>query len=98
MNIARSFKISKQAVSRALITMNKQIEKTLLEMARAKQIEMERVNSEYGLITQCRLIPAPLFLYLLGTGCRYGTSMKETALNAADMHSALNCCGTLLMR
>jgi hypothetical protein len=50
MNIARLFKISKQAVSRALITMDERIEKTLLEMARANQIEVERVNSERGIL------------------------------------------------
>lgn len=49
-NIARSFKISKQAVSRALITMDERIEKTLLEMARSNQIEVERVNSERGIL------------------------------------------------
>ena len=32
MNIARSFNISKQAVSKALITMDERIEKTLLEI------------------------------------------------------------------
>jgi hypothetical protein len=50
MNIARSFKISKQAVSRALITMDARIEKTLLEMARANQIGVERVNSKHGIL------------------------------------------------
>jgi len=49
-NIARSFKISKQAVSRALITMDERIERTLLEMARANQIEVEKVNSERGIL------------------------------------------------
>src|SRR3990170_454156 len=49
-NIARSFKISKQAVSRALINMDERIEKTLLEMARSNQIEVERVNSERGIL------------------------------------------------
>ncbi len=49
-NIARSFKISKQAVSRALITMDERIEKTLLEMAHANQIEVEKVNSERGIL------------------------------------------------
>ncbi len=49
-NIARSFDISKQAVSRALITMDERIEKTLLEMARANQIEVERVNSRRGIL------------------------------------------------
>ena len=50
MNIARLFKISKQAVSRALITMDKRIEQTLLEMARSNQIEVERVISERGIL------------------------------------------------
>jgi len=50
MNIAHLFKISKQAVSRALITMDERIEKTLLEMARANQIEVEKVNSEHGIL------------------------------------------------
>ncbi len=50
MNIARLFKISKQAVSRALITMDERIEKTLLEMARSNQIEVERVISERGIL------------------------------------------------
>jgi|SRR5659263_57321 len=49
-NIARLFNISKQAVSRALITMDDRIEKTLLEMAHANQIEVERVNSERGIL------------------------------------------------
>lgn len=49
-NIARLFKISKQAVSKALITMDGRIEKTLLEMARANQIEAEKVNSKRGIL------------------------------------------------
>ncbi len=49
-NIARSFNISKQAVSRALITMNERIEKTMLEMACANQIEVERVNAGRGIL------------------------------------------------
>jgi hypothetical protein len=49
-NIARLFDISKQAVSRALINMDERIEKTLLEMARANQIEVEKVNSERGIL------------------------------------------------
>ena len=49
-NIARLFNISKQAVSRALINMDERIEKTLLEMAHSNQIEVERVNSERGIL------------------------------------------------
>ncbi len=49
-NIARLFKISRQAVSRALLTMDERIEKTLLEMARANQIEAESVNAARGVL------------------------------------------------
>lgn len=49
-NIARSFKISRQAVSRALIIMDERIEKTLLEMAHANQIEVEKINSIRGIL------------------------------------------------
>ncbi len=49
-NIARSFNISKQAVSRALITMEERIEKTLLEMAKANQIEVVKLNAERGIL------------------------------------------------
>ncbi len=49
-NIARLFNISKQAVSRALLTMDERIEKTLLEMAYANQIEVERVNVKRGIL------------------------------------------------
>ncbi len=49
-NIARLFNISKQAVSRALITMDERIEKTLIEMARASLIEVEKVNMGRGIL------------------------------------------------
>ncbi len=49
-NIARSFNISKQAVSRALITMEERIENTLLEMAHANQIEVEKINAKRGIM------------------------------------------------
>ena len=49
-NIARSFNISRQAVSRALISMDKRIEDTLLEMAQANQIEMVGMNAERGIL------------------------------------------------
>ncbi len=49
-NIARLFNISKQAVSRAILTMDERIEKTLLEMARANQIEVVTLNSERGIL------------------------------------------------
>lgn len=49
-NIARFFNISKQAVSRALITMEERIENTLLEMARANQIEVEKINAKRGIL------------------------------------------------
>lgn len=49
-DIARLFKISKQAVSKALLTMDERIEKTLLEMARANQIEIEKINTDRGIL------------------------------------------------
>jgi hypothetical protein len=49
-NIARSFNISKQAVSRALISMDERIENTLLEMARANQIDVESMNVGRGVL------------------------------------------------
>ncbi|MDD3042758.1 MAG: hypothetical protein PHW56_07410 [Methanosarcinaceae archaeon] len=49
-NIAKQFGVSRQAVSRALLSMDKRIEETLLEMARANQIEVEKVNSKKGVL------------------------------------------------
>ncbi len=49
-NIARLFNISKQAVSRALITMEERIGNTLLEMAHANQIEVEKVIPKRGIL------------------------------------------------
>ena len=49
-NIARSFDISRQAVSRALISMDKRVEDTLLEMAQSNQIEMVGMNAERGIL------------------------------------------------
>jgi hypothetical protein len=55
-DIARLFNISKQAVSKALLTMDERIENTLLEMARANQIEVEKVNQGRGILFG-RLVP-----------------------------------------
>jgi len=49
-DIARLFNISKQAVSKALLTMDERIENTLHEMARASQIEVEKVNLGRGVL------------------------------------------------
>lgn len=49
-NIARLFNISKQAVSRALITMEERIENTLLEMAHSNQIEVKSINAKRGIL------------------------------------------------
>ena len=49
-DIARLFDISKQAVSKALINMDERIEMSLLEMASANQIEVERVNPKRGIL------------------------------------------------
>jgi len=49
-NIAKQFGVSRQAVSRALLSMDKRIEETLLEMARANGIEVEKLDSKKGIL------------------------------------------------
>jgi len=49
-NIAKRFGISRQAVSRALLSMDKHIEEILLEMARANRIEVEKLDSKKGIL------------------------------------------------
>jgi hypothetical protein len=49
-NIAKHFGISRQAVSRALLSMDKRIEETLLEMARANRIEVEKLDPKMGVL------------------------------------------------
>lgn len=49
-NIAKRFGVSRQAVSRALLSMDKRIEETLLEMARANRIEVEKLDSKKGIL------------------------------------------------
>lgn len=49
-NIAKHFGVSRQAVSRALLTMDKRIKEILLEMARANRIEAEKLNSKKGIL------------------------------------------------
>ena len=48
--IADRFKISRQAVSKALLAMNRKVEETLIEMAQANQIEVERLNAGVGVL------------------------------------------------
>ncbi|KLK87213.1 hypothetical protein SZ63_11460 [Methanoculleus sediminis] len=48
--IADRFRISRQAVSKALLVMDRKVEETLLEMAQANQIEVERMNAEIGVL------------------------------------------------
>ncbi len=49
-HIAEQFRISRQAVSKALLTMEDKVEKTLLMMAHANQIEVEQYNVEKGVL------------------------------------------------
>ena len=49
-NIAKRFGVSRQAVSRALLSMDKRIEETLLEMARANRIEVQKLDSKKGIL------------------------------------------------
>ncbi|MFQ6120381.1 MAG: hypothetical protein ACE5KE_10910 [Methanosarcinales archaeon] len=48
--IARKLKITRQAVSKALQGMDAHISKTLLEMAKSNQIEVQSVNFEKGIL------------------------------------------------
>jgi hypothetical protein len=48
--IANRFGISRQAVSRALLLMDEKIESTLMEMAQANQIAVERINAGRGIL------------------------------------------------
>ncbi|MDV2482200.1 hypothetical protein F8E02_09355 [Methanoculleus sp. Wushi-C6] len=49
-HIADRFSISRQAVSKALLAMDRKVEETLVEMAHANQIEVERLNAEKGVL------------------------------------------------
>ena len=48
--IADRFRISRQAVSKALLAMDRKVEETLIDMARANRIEVERLNAELGVL------------------------------------------------
>lgn len=48
--IADRFRISRQAVSKALLAMDRKVEETLIKMAQANQIEVERLNAEIGVL------------------------------------------------
>ena len=49
-HIAKQFRISRQAVSKALLTMEGKVDNALLEMAQANRIEVERYNAEKGVL------------------------------------------------
>lgn len=49
-NIAKRFGISRQAVSKALLSMDKRIEETLLEMAQANRIDVEKLSPKKGVL------------------------------------------------
>lgn len=49
-NIAKRFGVSRQAVSRALLSMDKRIEEILLEMAKANRIEVQKLDSKKGIL------------------------------------------------
>ncbi|RXA19740.1 hypothetical protein EQO05_07790 [Methanosarcina sp. MSH10X1] len=49
-NIAKRFGVSRQAVSRALLSMDKRIEEVLFEMARANRIEVEKLDPKKGIL------------------------------------------------
>ncbi|MGA9187523.1 MAG: hypothetical protein WB014_02920, partial [Methanosarcina sp.] len=49
-NIAKHFGVSRQSVSRALLSMDKRIEENLLEMAKANRIKVEKLDSKKGIL------------------------------------------------
>lgn len=49
-HIADRFRISRQAVSKALLSMDRKVEETLLGMAHANQIDVESLNAEIGVL------------------------------------------------
>jgi len=49
-HIADRFRISRQAVSKAVRTMDGKVGETLLEMARANRIEVERMDAHMGVL------------------------------------------------
>lgn len=49
-HIADRFSISRQAVSKALITMDQKVERMLLDMAHANQIDVTSFNREKGIL------------------------------------------------
>ena len=62
--IADRFRISRQAVSKALLSMDRKVEETLLEMAQANQIEVERMNAGIGVLFG-RSVPGKYFWWSL---------------------------------
>ena len=48
--IATNFRISRQAVSKALLTIDGKIEITLREMAKANKIAIEKINPQLGVL------------------------------------------------
>ncbi|MEG3057173.1 MAG: hypothetical protein RQM90_14650 [Methanoculleus sp.] len=48
--IAEEFRISRQAVSKAIINMDRKVEEALLAMAHANKIDVERMNTERGIL------------------------------------------------
>jgi len=49
-HIADRFSISRQAVSKALLAMDRKVAETLIEMAQANQIDVESLNAEKGVL------------------------------------------------
>ncbi|VVB62792.1 Uncharacterised protein [uncultured archaeon] len=50
MSIARNFGISRQAVSKALLTIDGKIDTALREMAKANKIAIKRINPQLGVL------------------------------------------------
>jgi len=67
--IANNFGISRQAVSKALLTMDGKIETALEEMARANRISIAKINPQLGVLFG-RSVPLGVDAIIFVTGSR----------------------------
>ena len=94
--IANRCGISRQAVSRALLTMDEKIGAALRKMARANQIATEKIDLERGVLLG-RSLPfqTAAMIFISEKHGRSGTSMTGTAAPASGTPNASNSSGTM---
>ena len=97
--IASNFGISRQAVSKALLTIDGKIETSLLEMAKANKISVVKIDPQLGVLLG-RSVPLGVMRSYLSPGVmasRSGTSTMDTVMSVRSMQSAFNCSGIMQM-